>query len=122
MRIFIDPERRRQWHVFTDRDSTGARRLVFEGEYRVYADAGRDVNVDDLLEDRLKELFRSSYREFWYDDVVWQVWWEDQKDLQTWTWFLSADGEKGVIRAQVMFPFLSAPELAYRLRGAEEVL
>jgi hypothetical protein len=121
VRTFIDPERHEEWRVFVDLDWSRAERLVFEREYRVYADAGRDLKVDDLSEDELLRLFRLSYREFQYDDgKVWRVCWEEQRNHKTWTWFESASGERRVIKAQLMFPFIRAEQLANALRRAAE--
>jgi hypothetical protein len=74
--------------------------------------------VEDLTEERLRQLFLTSHGEIGYEHETWRVRWEEQENLETWTWFESASGEKRVVKAQVMFPFISGSELADALRGA----
>ncbi len=101
-------------------NSSGVPRLVFAREAVRLHPAEELSSADGLSEVRLRELFLGSYREFWHDDAVWQVSWQERENLETWTWFSSASGEKRVVRAQVMFLFLSGPELAHALTGASQ--
>jgi hypothetical protein len=120
VRTFVDPVRGEEWRVIFEMSSSGVPRLVFARE-AVRLDPAQELSsAAGLSEERLRELFLSSYREFWHDDAVWQVRWQERENLETWTWFSSASGERRVVRAQIMFPFLSVSELADALTGASQ--
>jgi hypothetical protein len=119
MRTFTDPVRRDEWRVVAEWDASGGLHFVFAREaIRLHAPEGSLATTDDLSEERLRQLFLTSHREIWHENEGWQVRWEVQSDLQTWTCFQSASGEKRVVKAQIMFPFISASELALRVAAA----
>jgi hypothetical protein len=113
--------RQEEWRVLAEMDASGGLHFVFAREaIRLHPPWGSMATTDDLSEERLRELFLTSYREIWYEDETWRVRWKENPDLQTWTWFESASGEKRLVKAQVMFPFISLSELADTLTGAEQ--
>jgi hypothetical protein len=118
-RIFVDPERGEKWES-REIHTGGRHRLVFKGK-AVWLWAGEvpTSDVDAISDDDLRKAWRTSWREIWCAEDTWCVRWEEQPDLQTWTRFESASGQKRFVKAQIMFPFLSWSQLADQLGQAE---
>jgi hypothetical protein len=118
MWTFTDPVRNEEWRVLVEMDAEGYPHVVFALDAIRLHPTEELSGVEDLTEERLRQLFLTSHGEIGYEHETWRVRWEEQENLETWTWFESASGEKRVVKAQVMFPFISGSELADALRGA----
>ncbi len=120
-RIFVDPDRGEKWRVSKESYVDGPHYLVLKNEVAVRLWAGEVPvgDVDAISDDDLRKAWRTSWREIWCAEDTWCVWWEEQPDLQTWTRFESASGQKRFVKAQIMFPFLSWSQLADQLGQAE---
>ena len=120
-RIFVDPDRGEKWRVSKEGYAGGPYYLMFKNEeaVRLWAGEAPTREVDAISDEDLGKAWRTSWREIWYEKDTWCVRCEERPDLNTWTWFESASGEKRVVRAQIMFPFLSAPQLADALSKAK---
>jgi hypothetical protein len=121
VRTFTDPVRHEEWRVLAEMDASGDLHFVFAREaIRLHPPEGSMATTDDLSAEKLRKLFLTSHRETWYERETWRVRWAEREKLETWTRFTSASGERRVVKAQVMFPFISGAELADALRGADE--
>ena len=118
-RIFVDPDRGDKWRVSKAIHIDGRLCLAFKSEaVWMWAEQELTSEIDAISDAQLHEMWRSR-REIRYKKERWWVWWEERPDLQTWTWFESESGKKGVVKAQIMFPFHTGPELADVLSEAE---
>jgi hypothetical protein len=66
--------RQEEWRVLAEMDASGGLHFVFAREaIRLHPPWGSMATTDDLSEERLRELFLTSYREIWYEDSAGHV-------------------------------------------------
>ena len=119
-RIFVDPDRGEKWRVSKEGYAGVPYYLMFKNEeaVRLWAGEAPTREVDAISDEDLRKAWRASWREFWHEEGRWCVRCEE-RDLQTWTWFESASWEKRVVKAQIMFPFLTGRQLVDALSKAK---
>jgi hypothetical protein len=120
MWTFTDPVRNEEWRVLVEMDAAGEPHAVFAREAIRLHPTEELFGVEDLTEERLRQLFLISHRELWYENEMWRVRWQERENLEKWTWFVSASGRMRLVQTQIMFPFISLSELADTLTGAEQ--
>ena len=122
-RIFVDPDRGATWQVSSAIHADGRFRPVLKnGAVSMWAEEELTSDVDAPSEEQLRKMWRTSQREVRYKKQRWWVRWEERPDQQTWTWFEAESGQKRVVKAQIMFPFISGSDLCRALESARSVM